>query len=147
MELNTNSMPMKTSVMLLLPILFFLGCNDGEKPLGDGYHLASEGGYSTLFYTSEKKAARGLVIVEGNILRLNFNDSLIIVESKDDKTEVHQFWLIDKHIEIDLNPCKGKWSSSCDSLSKINRFNFRDSLELHQALRERNSRLSLSEGK
>lgn len=133
---------MKTPVILFLLILFFFGCNDGEKSLGDGYYLASEGGYSTLFYTSEKSAAQGLVIVEGNVLKFNYDDSLIIAESKDDKTEVHQFWLIDKRIEIDLKPCNGKWSSYCDSLSKINRFNFRDSLELHQALRERNSRLS-----
>ncbi|MEM1003531.1 MAG: hypothetical protein AAGH46_12870 [Bacteroidota bacterium] len=115
-----------TIILALLLVLTINSCSiselSGDRNLGGGYYLWTEGkdGQSNaiLLSTTQPYKGAGLIIIAPTVIKVKFDEKVILALSKNPKSLEEEYWMIDKEKTIDLSTCLDK--TSCDSVLKQN---------------------------
>lgn len=115
----------------------------GDENLGSGYFIWKDGRYKSIVYKSDESLSDGgYSVIEKNVLKAKSNESYLIVLTSDLQNtgeELHEYWLIDKTVLIDMDSCNDQ--ASCDKLLKSNVTGPLDSLSFSKIIEKQNIHL------
>ena len=132
---------------LIVPVFFFLASScsfsvlSGDKDLGGGYFIWVEGedGSSNSIIKSENGSAMGLEVIPPTVLKVGYNESTIIVSSRESPRGSHSFWIINKNIPVDMEACIDQ--ATCDSVLQSNVEGPMDSIHFYRLKKEKKIQL------